>query len=375
MTNAVALFLSALALLGRSLRLWMILAILPWITFLPVPGDAVKTTTVSIPVLAYYYIWFDVNSWNRAKTDYPLLGRYSSDDADVMRQHIQWAQAVGIDGFIVSWKSTEKLNRRLEQIMDLAEMEDFKLVIIYQGLDFERNPLPVEQVAADLEYFVDQYANHPVFNLFEKPVVIWSGTWKFSRDEIVSVTAGLQDYLLILASEKNIKGYQRLADVVDGDAYYWSSVNPDTFPGYAEKLTAMGEAVHANAGLWISPVAAAFDARLIGGTTVIERKDGETLQKQMDTALQSSPDAIGLISWNEFSENSHIEPSENYGHRYLDVLANINDVVMPAIGDLDSSEPSNILEEMGASRVVALGIVLALAILGVVVIARRKTSL
>src|SRR5687767_3245771 len=32
-----------------------------------------------IPLLAYYYIWFDVSSWDRAKTDYPLLGRYSSD--------------------------------------------------------------------------------------------------------------------------------------------------------------------------------------------------------------------------------------------------------------------------------------------------------
>jgi hypothetical protein len=304
--------------------------------------------------------------------DYPLLGRYSSDDANVMRQHIEWAKAASIDGFIVSWKSTEKLDRRLEQIIDLADGEDFKLVIIYQGLDFERNPLPVEQVNADLEYFVDHYANHAAFDLFEKPVVIWSGTWKFSRDEIASVTAGLQDYLLILASEKNTKGYERLADVVDGDAYYWSSVNPDTFPGYAEKLTAMGEVIHANAGLWIAPAAVAFDARLIGGTTVVERKDGETLQKEMNAALQSSPDAIGLISWNEFSENSHIEPSENYNDRYLEVLHNINSAVSPTIDNLDSSKPSNNLLEMSTSRVAALCIVLALAFLGVVMIARRN---
>ncbi len=39
-----------------------------------------------IPVLAYYYIWFNPTSWNRAKSDYPLFGRYSSDDVPVMRQ-------------------------------------------------------------------------------------------------------------------------------------------------------------------------------------------------------------------------------------------------------------------------------------------------
>jgi len=100
-----------------------------------------------VPILAYYYIWFDTGSWNRAKTDYPLLGRYSSDDQEVMRQHIHWAKAAGIDGFIVSWKSTDLLNRRLEMLADLSEEEDFKLVVIYQGLDFERDPLPISRIA------------------------------------------------------------------------------------------------------------------------------------------------------------------------------------------------------------------------------------
>ena len=42
------------------------------------------TSQQPIPLLAYYYIWFDPGSWNRAKVDYPLLGRYSSDDKKVM---------------------------------------------------------------------------------------------------------------------------------------------------------------------------------------------------------------------------------------------------------------------------------------------------
>ena len=30
---------------------------------------------------------------------------------------------------------------------------------------------------------------------------------------------------------------------------------------------------------------------------------------------------LGLISWNEFSENSYVEPSKHYGYQSLDVLA------------------------------------------------------
>lgn len=278
----------------------------------------------STPILAYYYIWFDPQSWNRAKTDYPILGRYSSDDVDVMRQHVQWAKAAGIDGFIVSWKSTDKLNRRLDQLVRIAAEENFKLAIIYEGLDFSRNPLPPDQVGVDLDYFTQHYASNPVFHLFQKPLVIWSGTWEYSLDEISGVTQTRRNDLLILASEKNVDGYQRLANVVDGDAYYWSSVNPDSHPSYLDKLTSMGDAVHTKGGVWIAPAAPGFDARLVGGTSVVDRKAGETLKTELNAALQSQPDAIGLISWNEFSENSHIEPSHNYGDLYLKVLAGIH---------------------------------------------------
>jgi len=336
-----------------------------------VPSSVSTATPDVIPVFAYYYIWFDVGSWNRAKVDYPLLGNYSSDDIEIMRQHIQWAKAAGINGFIISWKSSDKLNPRLGQLIKLADRENFKLAIIYQGLDFERRPLPYEQIAADLDYFITHYANHSVFDIYEKPLIIWSGTWKYSREEITSVTQGRRDHLLILASEKNVKGYQRLADLVDGDAYYWSSVNPDTFPKYPEKLSSMGQIVHANGGLWIAPVAPGFDARLIGGTTIVERKNGETLERELNTALLSSPDAIGLISWNEFSENSHIEPSVNYGSHYLEILTDIRDAASPQGNDLNSSAPANILNEVGIGRVFALGILGCLVLIGLVAIIRR----
>jgi len=381
-----------LDLAGYSLRrywLWMpmVLLLTSCTTMLapstPQPATEIETlsnpvigTTISdnpIPVLAYYYIWFDVKSWDRAKTDYPLLGRYSSDDADVMRQHIHWAKAAGIDGFIVSWKSTEKLNHRLDQLVEISNEENFKLAIIYQGLDFERNPLSINKIDADLIYFIERYATHPVFDVFGKPVVIWSGSWKFSTQEIQSVTESKRDRVLILASEKNVEGYERLADLVDGNAYYWSSVNPATHPGYLEKLEAMGKVIRDNGGLWIAPAAVGFDARLIGGTTVVDRQDGETLRIEMGTAFQSSPDAIGLISWNEFSENSHIEPSQAYGNRYLIVLNEFDTTLAPTVNDFDSSSPTG-LSLNNTNRLVALFFLSALIIVSLRIIAVRAAK-
>ncbi len=332
-----------------------------------------SNATNPIPTLAYYYIWYDTTSWNRAKMDYPLLGKYSSDDISVMRQQILWAKAAGIDGFIVSWKSTDVLNRRLEQLVQVAEQEDFKLAVIYEGLDFNRNPLPVQTVANDLDYFIKNFAGQPAFDIFSKPLVIWSGTWMFSPQEIAQVTQGRRSSLLILASERNVSGYQQLAGSVDGNAYYWSSVNPNTFLGYQDKLTQMGQAVHQNGGIWIPPAAPGFDATAIGGTTTVARDNGATFRTQINTAMASSPDALGIISWNEFSENSYIEPSQNYGFTYLNILSGVDHLPLVSVAQFDSSEPATTFPDLlPYSRVIALGGLSILVLAGMVVVVVRR---
>ncbi|HQY89964.1 endo-1,3-alpha-glucanase family glycosylhydrolase [Caldilinea sp.] len=334
-------------------------------------GDA--QLAQSAPLMAYYYIWYDTQSWSRAKNDFPLLGRYSSDDPEVMRQHIKWAKAAGIDGFIVSWKSTYRLDNRLEKLIAIAEQEHFWLWIIYQGLDFDRNALPIEHIEADLGIFVRDYADRAAFGLTNRPVVIWSGTWEYTPEEIALVTSKFRDRLQILASERNVAGYARIAELVDGNAYYWSSVDPQTNTNYLSKLKALAESVHAHGGLWVAPAAPGFDARLVGGTSVVERRHGDTLRQELAAAFGASPDAVGLISWNEFSENSHVEPSREYGSTALDVLAEARNRTALPMGDFDSSAPA--VTDMGDyNTLLILGGLLVLVLGSVVTVARRSNS-
>src|ERR1022692_3723727 len=39
---------------------------------------------------------------------------------------------------------------------------------------------------------------------------------------------------------------------------------------------------------------------------------------------------LGLISWNEFSENSYVEPSDRYGYQALGVLRQLPGTSVPA---------------------------------------------
>ena len=349
-------------------------------TALPTPSGTPATAepATAVPLLAYYYLWFDPSSWTRAKKDYPQLGRYSSDDTTVMRKQIELAKAAGIGGFVVSWKDTETNNRRLRLLMGVAKEMDFKLAMIYQGLDFDRKPLPADQVAADFAMFRTQFAIDPVFvRLSGKPLTIWSGTWEFSHDDVARVTGAVRADMLVLSTEKSVDGYRRIADVTDGDAYYWSSINPDSNQAFGTKLDDMGRTIHADGKYWVAPFAPGFDARMVGGTKEVARNDGATLRSQYGAAVRSSPDVLGLISWNEFSENSYVEPSEKYGRRYLDVLTELRHAAAPdaplAVDSSDNGIPdrpvaeatttvgswSNLLLVVGFPLVLALGVGLA----------------
>src|ERR1700712_272929 len=154
---------------------------------------AATTAPASAPgpaLFAYYYQWFVPNSWDRAKIDLPELGAYSSDDPWVMHKHIQQAKAAGITGFIVSWKDTPVNTRRLRALMAVAAQEHFSLSMIYQGLDFDRKPLPVAKVAADFALFAKQFAGNPVFaRMGGKTLTIFSGTWAYSHADVARVTS------------------------------------------------------------------------------------------------------------------------------------------------------------------------------------------
>jgi Glycosyl hydrolase family 71 len=323
-----------------------------------------------IPVLAYYYIWFNPTSWNRAKSDYPLVGRYSSDDVTVMRQQVTLAKQSGLTGFIVSWKDSPVLNRRLAALRTAAATVGFKLSIVFEGRDFHGNPLPMKEVRRSFRYLAAHYAADPVFRLFGKPLVMWSGTWAYSRNQLASITGAYGSRLTILASEKQVAAYEAVADLFRGNSYYWSSVDPQHTPGYAKKLDEFSMAVHQRGGLWIAPAAPGFNAKLVGGSRDIARRGGQTLRLEMNAAMDSSPDAIGLISWNEYSENSEVEPSRAYGTTALTVIASIEHAKAPAVADFNSSGPSGF--HVGPSQLLLLGALVILVVGSIAVIVLRR---
>jgi len=337
---------------------------------------AATSTTRAVPVFAYLYQWFTPSSWNRAKQDLPLAGKYSSDDPHVLRTQVEQARAAGIDGFLTSWKSTPALNRRLDLLIRIGESEHFDLGVVYEALDFNRRPLPVATVKHDMTELVTTRGTKLRSTYYGRPVIIWTGTDKYSVSDVQSVRAALGDRAYLLAAAKQVSSYERVAGIVDGEAYYWSSADPQA-PATAAKLSAMSAAVHAHHGLWLAPAASGFDGRTLGGTRVIPRDNGQTLRRSLDNAFATAPDGVAVISWNEWSENTYIEPGHQYGSQEITVL---QDYLQQRAGgraatrSAASTHGRNIDSNWtGARAAVALVLACAIAVVGLGVYARHRS--
>jgi hypothetical protein len=58
---------------GAFLLLVCLVMAVPSLSACSSSGKPAGAVSDPVPVLSYYYIWFDTQSWDRAKTDYPLL--------------------------------------------------------------------------------------------------------------------------------------------------------------------------------------------------------------------------------------------------------------------------------------------------------------
>lgn len=328
------------------------------------------------PVFAHYYMWWTALHWtNKLGAEYQTNGssplvpalihqdgctassRFSGntlldvppelylvdqDAAGTFDLHISQAAAAGIDGFSVAWPgdgtvgqtpTSNRWNQRLAAMIDAVERfneggGDFRLMVAYQSRRADRSPRPVTEVTNDLEYLAREYAQHAVFSIddiTDRAMVIWMGSSSYTPEEIRTASRSIRGKITLIGNEHRLDGWQRgAAGSFDGDHWYWSSQNPTKNPWSFEQLEALANVIRDDAKLWLAPIAPGFNISNFGlGGTCVPREDGETMRRLYEGNVRSQPDLWLIISWNEFLENTYVQPSLRYGSRYLDLIREI----------------------------------------------------
>src|SRR5436305_694506 len=147
----------------------------------------------------------------------------------------------------------------------------------------------------------------------------------FSVSSIASIVAQFRSSLLLLGDEHGLTDWNRgVSPYFDGNGWYWASENPDTNPGATTTLSQLSATLHAQGKLWFSPLNGGFNRKNFGmNGSCTPRNNGATLSKVYSTNKPSNPDGWMYISWNEFVENTYLEPSVRYGNFYLNRLKTI----------------------------------------------------
>jgi hypothetical protein len=199
----------------------------------------------------------------------------------------------------------------------------------YEGLDNARNPRSTDWITNDLTYFINRYHSNAVFHIpyyGDKLVMMLLDSRKFQVADIATITgvfdADQRKSTLIIGDEHGMKEWSRgVSDYFDGDGWYWSDENPYTNPGAFSTITRLADMLRSQQKLWFAPLNGGYNKSNFGiGGSCITRNQGETMRQVYEGNKASAPDGWMYISWNEFYENTYVEPSVRYGRFYLDQL-------------------------------------------------------
>jgi hypothetical protein len=308
----------------------------------------VQPSSVERRVLAFYYPWYGIASgpggagktvhWGKidarnndiaASTHYPLLGAYDSHDPAVIEQHCQWAKAAHIDTLIVSWWGHgDYTDRAMPLILDGCKHHGLTACIYYETVP---QPQTAQTAAQDIIKVLEKYGSHEAhLKIDGKPVVFIYGR---AVDQL-GLTGWLEAVKLIKAGYKD-------GAIILGDQFSYGSAR--VFDGVHTYNTAgsLGglplDAVDKwTSGTYASWVQLADQAGKISTITVIpgyddtkirkpglavDRFDGELYRIQWRRAIEADPHWVLVTTFNEWHEGSEIEPSLQFGQKYLDLTA------------------------------------------------------
>jgi len=283
-------------------------------------------------VLAFYYNWYDENTWTPDKVNDLPLEPYASRDRAAMARQVEQAQSAGIDAFIVSWYGPTVENNQTEPnfsvLLDVAQERGFKAAVDFETASPFING-QAETVAA-LQHLLNVHAPRESYLKVDgKPVVFF---WAIDRVPLASgQTSALQAWRTIreqvdpdrtslwIAEGVDVR-YQ---EVFDGHHLYniaWAKSVARSLSDWGNRVRKWA-ADNGQPRLWVATVMPGWNDLKTGRSAayVRDRQNGQFYEESWQAAIASRPDWIIITSFNEWIENSYIEPSQNYGNLYLDL--------------------------------------------------------
>lgn len=268
----------------------------------------------------------------------PLTGLYDSQDEAVLEYQVLLMKLSGIDGVIVDWYGTENfrdyavLNESTGKLFDYVKRAGLKFVICYEDQTVKHMVAEkhIKQEDArsrgqeDMQYLQDNWFNNETYLRYQdQPLLFIFGPQYFrSPDDWETMFSGLDTAPSLVTLDRHM-GFGALA------SYPWPPMHMAGGATLAPAaLQAYLELFYRNARRNDFIVGGAFpafhdiykEAGVRSSYGYLDPQAGDTLKTTINLALENNADIIQLITWNDYGEGTMIEPTEETGYRYLEIV-------------------------------------------------------
>jgi uncharacterized protein YraI len=274
--------------------------------------------------LAFYYAWFDQNTWSSGQSvDLPAES-YNSADRVTIERHVAQAQSAGLDGFVQAWYGPQEANNQTETnfriLLDVANARGFKAAVDVEVFSpFFDNATTVTNALATL---LATHAQHPAYLHYQgKPVIFFWRQQRFSVDDWAAIRNQVDpDRTTYWIAEGVDIEYQA---VFDGHHLYsiaWAGSPADQLAKWADRVRGYA-ADNQVERIWVATAMPGYDDSRLPreNTFAVPRRNGDYFRETWQAAIATQPDILIVTSFNEWLEGTQLEPSASYGNLYLDL--------------------------------------------------------
>lgn len=293
---------------------------------------------------AHYYAWYDSESlrhWNDSPVhgtvlDPPSAGLYSSNCRSTIARHLDLAQRAGLEFLVVNWQvgpagldqtELEATRKLIEMIQERGDAIRISILLAVETDDFSHLEQALATIASELsgQPAYQRHRGRPLIWYLlsnELPGQIYHRYNRFVElnRPFARIAAGAVPYHARLPAvlEWFFDGWILYSPLQAGDGSDPEGIwmrNYDDF-----------NRARSGGGIRAFSLCPGYDDRGLAyrlRDTVprrcIQRARGGVYANMMRTAmsLSPSPELVVITSFNEFHENTHIEPSERYDDRYI----------------------------------------------------------
>jgi hypothetical protein len=269
---------------------------------------------------------------------YPLTGPYDSSDPALLEYQVLLMKMSGINGVIVDWYGSEDfwdyglLNKSTQALFQYIKKAGLLFSICYEDQTIghmidnshltrtdARKNAQKEMLYLQENWFRDnaywRYSESPVMFVFGPQYFKSASDWEtvfsvlktkpaFITEDNTLPPATISSFPWppMWASKDGVLTEQALNDYLTSfykKASFWDFRVAGAFPGFKDIYK---------------------DAQVSEGYGFLDARNGETFKSTLQLALANNPDAVQLITWNDYGEGTNIEPTEEYGYQYLGII-------------------------------------------------------